>query len=56
MEKADIEFYNGLIKGVVKGSDIVENSTTLEEAKEKMGELLGKARAKVILMVDSALD
>ena len=55
MEKSEIEFYNGLIKGIVKCYTILQESETIDEARERMAELAQKARDKSISMVDEAL-
>ena len=56
MEKTDIEFWNGLTKGIIKCNEIVENSESIEEAKAAMDSLIRKARGKIVRIVDRALD
>ena len=55
MNKFDIEFYNGLIKGIVSCHNIIEKSNSREEAQEKINSLLDKIRKKISEMVDDAL-
>ena len=55
MNKFDIEFYNGLMKGVVKCAGIVGKSTSLEEANGKIEGLLGKIQEKIDVMVEESL-
>ena len=55
MNKFDIEFYNGLMKGVVKCAGIVRKSANLEEANGKIEGLLGKIQEKIDVMVEESL-
>ncbi len=55
MDRMDIEFYNGLIKGIVSCHEIMEKSSSKEEAQEKVSVLLKKMRKKISAMVDDAL-
>ena len=55
MDRMDIEFYNGLIKGIVSCHEIIEKSGSREEAQEKINSLLDKIRKKISAMVDDAL-
>ena len=55
MNKFDVEFYNGLMKGIVKCAGIVRKSTSLEEANGKIEGLLGKIQEKIDLMVEESL-
>ena len=56
MNKFDIEFYNGLMKGIVSCHDIIEKSSSREEAQIKIGSLLDKIRNKISEMVEEALN
>jgi hypothetical protein len=56
MEKSDIEFINGLTKMAAKCLHIVEDSHTLEEAREQMNLLIQKVRNKNAMLADMALD
>ena len=56
MDRLDIEFYNGLIKGIVSCHEIIEESSSKGEAQEKVGILLKKMRKKISEMVDNALN
>ena len=42
MNKFDIEFYNGLMKGIVKCAGIVKKSADMKEANEQIDDLLKK--------------
>ena len=55
MNKFDIEFYNGLMKGIVKCAGIVRKSANLEEANGKIEGLLGKIQEKIDVMVEESL-
>ena len=55
MNKFDIEFYNGLRKGSVSCHDIIEKSSSREEAQKKIGSLLDKIKGKISEMVEDAL-
>ena len=55
MNRFDVEFYNGLMKGIVKCAGIVRKSTSLEEANGKIEGLLGKIQEKIDLMVEESL-
>ena len=55
MNKFDIEFYNGLMKGIVKCAGIVRKSANLEEANSKIEGLLGKIQEKIDVMVEESL-
>ena len=55
MNKFDIEFYNGLMKGIVKCAGIVRKSANLEEANDKIEGLLGKIQEKIDVMVEESL-
>lgn len=54
-DRCDIEFYNGLIKGIVSCHDLVQKSGTMDEAREKLDTLLAKVRRKISGMVEEAL-
>ena len=56
MNKFDIEFYNGLMKGIVKCAGIVRKSANLEEANGKIEGLLGKIQEKIDVMVEESLE
>ena len=55
MEKTDIEFYNGLAKGIIKCRSLLEKTQDIESAKKELEALLEKVRAKFAAMVDLAL-
>ena len=55
MNNFDIEFYNGLMKGIVKCAGIVKKSANLEEANSKIEGFLGKIQEKVDIMVEESL-
>ncbi len=55
MNRFDIEFYNGLMKGIVKCAGIVKKSGDLEEANEKINALLSKLQEKIDVMVEESL-
>ena len=55
MNRFDIEFYNGLMKGIVKCARIVRKSANLEEAKDKIAGLLKKIQEKIDVMVEESL-
>lgn len=55
MNRSDIEYYNGLTKAIIACTCIVENSTSLEEAKTKLSLLKTRMNQKVVRMVDSDL-
>ena len=55
MNKFDIEFYNGLMKGIVKCAGIVRKSANLEEADGKIEGLLGRIQEKIDVMVEESL-
>ena len=52
MNKFEIEFYNGLIKGIVKCAGILKESGDLREANEKIDCLLKKVQRKIDAMVE----
>ena len=52
MNKFDIEFYNGLMKGIVKCAGIVKKSVDLKEANEQIDDLLKKIQKKIDVMVE----
>ena len=56
LNKFDIEFYNGLIKGIVSCHDLIEKSSSREEAQKKIGMLLDKIKGKISEMVEEALN
>ena len=56
LNRFDIEFYNGLMKGIVSCHDILEKSTSKEEAQKKINNLLEKIRRKISEMVAEALN
>ena len=55
MNKFEIEFYNGLIKGIVKCSGIVKKSPDLKEANEQIDDLLTRVQKKIDAMVEESL-
>ena len=55
MNRFDIEFYYGLMKGIVKCAGIVRKSANLEEAKDKIEGLLKKIQEKIDVMVEESL-
>ena len=55
MNKFDIEFYNGLMKGIVKCAGIVRKSANLGEANDKIEGLLKKIQEKIDVMVEESL-
>lgn len=55
MEKTDIEFLNGLAKGILACHTVLQESSTLEEAREKITELRRKSARKMNKTVDLAL-
>ena len=55
MNKFDVEFYNGLMKGIVKCAGIVRKSVSLEDANSKIEKLLGKIQEKIDVMVEESL-
>ena len=55
MNKFDIEFYNGLMKGIVKCAGIVRKSANLEEANGKIEGLLGRIQEKIDVTVEESL-
>jgi hypothetical protein len=56
MNKFDIEFYNGLMKGIVSCHDIVKKSSSREEALRSLNSLMEKIQDKISEMVEEALD
>ncbi len=56
MNKFEIEFYNGLIKGIVKCAGIVKKSHDLNEVNEKIDDLLSRIHRKIDDMVEESLD
>ena len=52
MNKFEIEFNNGLVKGIVKCTGIVKKSQDLKDANETMSDLLNRVRRKIDAMVD----
>ena len=55
MNRFDIEFYNGLMKGIVKCAGIVRKSADLKEANGKIEGLLKKIQEKIDVMVEESL-
>lgn len=55
MDKNDIEFLNGLAKGILACHAILEESSTLEEAREKIADLRRRSARKMNKTVDLAL-
>ena len=55
MKKFDIEFYDGLMKGILKCAGIVRKSANLEEENDNIEGLLGKIQEKIDLMVEESL-
>ncbi len=55
MEKTDIEFLNGLAKGILACHIILEESETLEEARQKVSDLRKKSTRKMNKTVKIAL-
>ncbi|MCL5804866.1 MAG: hypothetical protein M0T81_04225 [Thermoplasmatales archaeon] len=55
MNRFDVEFYNGLMKGIVKCAGIVRKSVSLEDANSKIEKLLGKIQEKIDVMVEESL-
>ena len=55
MNRFDIEFYNGLMKGIVKCAGIVRKSADLKEANGKLEGLLKKIQEKIDVMVEESL-
>ena len=55
MNRFDIEFYNGLIKDIVKYTGIVKESQNLKEANEKMDDLLSRVQRKIDAMVEDRI-
>ena len=56
MNKFDIEFYNGLMKGIVKCAGIVKKSADLKEANEQIDDLLRRIQKKIDVMVEESLE
>ena len=56
MNKFDIEFYNGLMKGIVKCAGIVKKSADLKEANEQIDDLLKRIQKKIDVMVEESLE
>ena len=56
MNKFDIEFYNGLMKGIVNCHAIVKKSSSREEALSSLNSLMEKIQDKISEMVEEALD
>jgi len=46
LNRFDIEFYNGLMKGILACHDMLERSQTKGEAQQKIGDLLEKIKRK----------
>ena len=56
LTKFDIEFYNGLMKGIASCHSILKKSQTKDEALEKLNHLMSRIQDKVTQMVEEALE
>jgi hypothetical protein len=55
VSKLDLEFKTGLTAGIVACHEILEGSTTKEEAQEKVEDLMSRIRGRISRMVEDIL-
>jgi hypothetical protein len=55
VSKLDLEFNTGLTAGIVACHEILEGSTTKEEAQEKVEDLMSRIRGRISRMVEDIL-
>ena len=56
MNKFEIEFYNGLIKGIVKCAGIVKKAADMKDAKKQIDDLLSRIQRNIDAMVEESLE
>ena len=55
LNRLDLDFNAGLTAGIVACHEILESSTTVEEAQEKVTELMSRIRTRILQMVEDIL-
>ena len=55
LNRLDLDFNAGLTAGIVACREILEGSTTVEEAQEKVTELMSHIRTRILQMVEDIL-
>ena len=55
LNRLDLDFNAGLTAGIVACHEILEGSTTVEEAQEKVTELMSHIRKRIFQMVEDIL-